>query len=118
VKEENMVLLKGSVKDSSTNEPLIGVNIFIPNNKYYGTVTDFEGNFELKVKNDFPIELIFSYLGYNELTKTIYDSNEKINIHLSIDINAEISTGIVVTAGGVRTISKKEARKYKRKQKH
>lgn len=117
-KEENMVKLIGSVRDSSTNEILIGVNIFISNNKNNGTVTDFDGNFELEVKNKFPVELTFSYIGYNEITETVYNSNGLINIHLSVDTNAEISTGIVVVAGGVRTISKKEKRKYNKLSKH
>lgn len=118
-KQGNLISLKGTVVDSTTKEPLIGVNIYFPNNKHYGTVTDFDGNFELKVDNNFPLELVFSYLGYDEITKLISNPNEKINIKLSQ--SDQLLQGEVVVAGSVSTIDgnpKKETRKYKRKHKH
>ena len=40
--------IKGTIIDKITKEPLIGVNIFIETDKLKGTVTDFDGNYELK----------------------------------------------------------------------
>lgn len=111
-KKENQIILKGTIRDSTNNEPLIGVNIYLPNSTI-GTVSDFDGNFELKVDNKFPIELKFSYVGYNSILKKITNSIDNINVKLS-QFN-KILQGEIITAGGIKIISKKEARKHKRK---
>lgn len=99
-KEENLVTIKGTVLDSKSNEELIGVNIYFPNNVKYGTVTDFEGNFELDVKNVFPVKLVFSYLGYTDLVLTIYNSSDFIKVNLEQTDN--ITTGEVVIVGSIK----------------
>jgi hypothetical protein len=116
--QNDSVILKGTVRDSANNEPQVGVNIFI-NNTTIGTTSDFDGNFELKVENNFPLDLTFRYIGYNDVLKTIYNPNEKIEVQLS-DVVLDNLEQVIVTAGGARRIdsfSKKEARKYKRKHK-
>ena len=40
--------IKGTILDKKTKDPLIGVNIFVETDKLKGTVTDFDGNYELK----------------------------------------------------------------------
>ncbi len=54
-------VLSGIVKDVN-NEPLIGVTILIKGTNI-GSVTDFDGNFELEAPQDAEI-LVFSYTGY------------------------------------------------------
>lgn len=115
IHKNDSVVLRGTVRDSATNEPLIGVNVlFLPNTKIE-TITDFDGNFELDVKNDLPIELVFNYLGFNEIKKIILNSNEKINIELSQ--SPQFLQGEIVFSSAIRKQSKKETRKYKRKHK-
>lgn len=114
-KQNNLTPLKGSVRDSMTNEPLIGVNIFIQNTNI-GVVTDIDGNFEFEVENKFPIMLVFSYLGYKEIQKEIQKLDNIINIKLN-QLN-QLLQGEVVFTGAIRKQSKKEERKYKRKHKH
>ena len=55
----SQVTVRGSVIDASTLEPLIGATIIY--GKGMGTVTDFDGNFNL-------------YLGLNELSRLFEDS--------------------------------------------
>lgn len=80
VEQIDSVILKGTVRDSATNEALIGIKI---SNEIYETVTDENGNFEIKINNNFPLKLKFEYIGYNSFTKTIQNTSEKIEVKLS-----------------------------------
>jgi len=57
----NDITVSGTVTDEK-GEPLIGCNILIPSIDNKGTITDFEGNYRITVKQGTP--LIFSYIGY------------------------------------------------------
>ena len=54
--------LTGEVVDADNGEPLIGANILIKGTST-GTVTDFDGSFEMRVDN-LPVTLEISYIGY------------------------------------------------------
>ena len=54
------VLVRGIVKDAS-GEPIIGASL-LEIGTTNGTVTDFDGNFELNVANNAKLQV--SYLGY------------------------------------------------------
>lgn len=60
-------LIKGSIKDSK-GEALIGVNVIIRNSSN-GTITDFNGEFSLRVSNGDVLEI--SYVGYKPVTLTV-----------------------------------------------
>ena len=74
IEQNDSVVLRGTVRDSATSEELIGIKI---SNEIYETVTDENGNFEIKVKNNFPLQLQFSYIGYGDIIKKIENPNEK-----------------------------------------
>ena len=79
---------KGIVKDEN-NDLLFGVNVYLESNIENGTVTDFDGRFDLKTitKNDI---IVFSFIGYkikkiklnsinfNELAIIILEENEQV----------------------------------------
>lgn len=65
--------IKGVVLDKQTMEPLPFVNIYIkPENggtPVYGTVTDIDGKYSLKIPENLrtkPFTLVFSYVGYDK----------------------------------------------------
>ena len=58
--QEN-IELKGTILDSQTNEPLIGVSI-IEKGTSNGTVTDLDGNFSINTSKG--SILVISYVGY------------------------------------------------------
>ena len=58
--------LKGYISDAKTNERLLGVNIVSENKE--GTVTDFDGNYELQLQAGTQ-KITFSYVGYESITK-------------------------------------------------
>ena len=61
---QNLVNIRGTVQDENTKDALIGVSI-LEKGTSNGTITDFDGNFSLKVKPNSTLEL--SYIGYATL---------------------------------------------------
>lgn len=57
--------ISGTVTDE-TGEPIIGAYITLASDKSVGTITDFDGNYEISVPDG--SELIFSYTGYESQT--------------------------------------------------
>lgn len=57
--------ISGTVTDFETGEPLIGANILIKGTSS-GTVTDFDGNYELSISED-ASAIVVSYTGYTEV---------------------------------------------------
>ncbi|MFK7757342.1 MAG: carboxypeptidase-like regulatory domain-containing protein [Flavobacteriales bacterium] len=84
--------LKGEVKDQSTNEPVPFANVLIAGTQN-GTTTDFDGDFSLDVAS-FPVEIEFSFIGYETLVKTFTEASSKIKIQLN-------STSINITGADV-----------------
>ncbi len=90
----SQVTLKGKILDGTNGEPLIGANILIKNDPNVGTVTDFDGTFELKVPS-VPVLLNISYIGYSAIDYQVDNASTKIEIKLgedavTIDLGVEI----------------------------
>jgi len=85
----------GNVSDAD-GEPLIGVNILVKGTSS-GTVTDYDGNYELTVPGEETI-LIFSYTGYSTQEITV-GSQRSIDVVLAGD--AELLEEVVVIGYGV-----------------
>jgi outer membrane receptor protein involved in Fe transport len=87
--------IRGVITDGFTGEPLIGVTVLNIEDQS-GTVTDFDGRFELEVSST-PVRLRFSYVGYQTeervIKKTVKD------FHLLMQANNEVLDELVVTAG-------------------
>lgn len=84
----------GSVTEQSTSSPLPGVNVLIKGTST-GTVTDFDGNYQIEVNNG--DVLIFSYVGYQTVEVT-YSGQTPLNIQLNE--NAALLNEIVIIGYG------------------
>ena len=82
--------IKGSVLDE-TNAPMIGVSV-VEKGTTNGTVTDINGNFEIKVST-VNAKLVFSYIGYE--AKEISTQNSDLKIQL-LPISKNIEEVVVV----------------------
>lgn len=86
--------VSGIVKDASSNEILIGVNV-IESNSLTGTSTDFNGEFEIEaVQGD---TLLLSYIGYTP-TEIVIGSKNVVEILLTE--NSELLDEVVVVGYG------------------
>lgn len=86
--------ITGSVKDKKDGEPMIGVTIVVKGTTI-GTVTDFEGNYNLQVPQDAEL-LQYSFIGYKQ-QEVLLSGQTVINILLESDSEA---IGEVVVNGG------------------
>ncbi len=71
----------GTVVDGSNSEPLIGVAVYLEANNSIGTVTTYDGSFEITLDNG-KHDLQFSYLGFVDQSK-------------SINVNGDTNIGVV-----------------------
>lgn len=69
----------GTVTDAATGEPLVGVSIIEPGTTN-GTITDFNGNYSIKVNGN---TLSFSYVGY--IAQTLSVSEGTLNVKMEND---------------------------------
>ena len=92
--------VRGSVKDG-TGEPLIGVNILVEGTTT-GTVTDYDGNFQLQVPADAVLNV--SYIGYRPQQIAV---NNRTNIQIILAEDTELLDELVVIGYG--TVRKDDA---------
>ena len=71
----SQTLIKGVVLDANTGEALIGASIYVPATGE-GTITEFDGSFELNVKGELPIKVTISFTGYEEQEIDITDGTK------------------------------------------
>ena len=88
--------IKGTVTDQSLL-PLPGATILIEDSDQ-GTVTDFDGNFELIISAE-STNLIVSYTGY--LSKTV-EIGDQLNFSIQLEESVEALSEVVVTALGFK----------------
>jgi TonB-linked SusC/RagA family outer membrane protein len=102
--------ISGTVSESSGTLP--GVSVVIKGTNQ-GTETDFDGKYSIKANTG--AVLVFRYLGYSAVEKTVGNSNT-INVNLSVDENNVLDEIIVIGYGtttkkafaGTATTVKKE----------
>lgn len=91
--------VRGNVTDKNTGETLIGVNILIEGTMT-GTVTDFDGNFNLLNVPSGTVNLVFSYISY--ATQTIseieIESGKTVVLNIILAPATEEIDEVVVTA--------------------
>lgn len=71
--------LKGTVFNKEDNLPILGVNVLIKDTQR-GTVTDFDGNFEIELPAG-KYHVVFSFLGFEEEV-------QKINLRKDLELRA------------------------------
>ncbi|MEG1615616.1 MAG: TonB-dependent receptor [Bacteroidales bacterium] len=77
--------VQGTVVDKTTKEPLIGVTVYHDKTQV-GTITDFDGKFELKVPAG-KQQIKVSYVGYTPMTVDV-KSGDRVNVEMSADVVA------------------------------
>ncbi len=93
---QQSVTVKGNVTSKTDGEPILGANIIVLGTST-GTSTDFDGNYQVKVKSGDVIQ--FSYLGF--VTKKVTFTDQKtINVQLVED--ASTLDEIVVVGYGTQ----------------
>jgi TonB-dependent starch-binding outer membrane protein SusC len=95
--------IKGTVKDQSTSEPLIGASVVVVENASIGTITDIDGNFTLDVPNDAK-SISISYTGYGTQNISLTNSSE---YDISLQTDEQLLEDVVVIGYG--TVKREDA---------
>ncbi|MBK6904407.1 MAG: TonB-dependent receptor [Saprospirales bacterium] len=85
--------LRGIVKDAASGEPLIGANVQVAGGAE-GTVTDFDGAFELKTEASFPMTLLVTYVGYDDRSYELTEAAKELKLELNFSSTTLITTEI------------------------
>lgn len=94
---QDRVMVKGKVSDKD-GEPMIGVNISVVDVPGLGTVTDLDGNYQLRVERY--QKLLFTYIGYESVEIQIKD---KLDIDVVMqEADASVLDEVVVTGLGTQ----------------
>ncbi|MDO4783133.1 MAG: SusC/RagA family TonB-linked outer membrane protein, partial [Capnocytophaga felis] len=75
-------IVKGTVKDAATGDPLPGVSVLVKGTTH-GTATDFDGMYELKAEKG--QTLVFSYIGFKTQEVLVKTENQTVNVNLQED---------------------------------
>ena len=94
--------VSGMIKDAS-GDPLIGVNVTVKGDATLGTISDMDGEYSLKIPRE-KVTMVFSFIGYKTLEKSIDANTTKLDISLSED--TELLDEVIVVGYG--TMKKKD----------
>lgn len=97
--------IRGEVLDANNSDPLIGANIVLKDDRSTGTVTDWDGSFELRVPS-LPITLNVSYIGYEEKDIEVTSTDSPVQIKLGDDA---VTIDLGVEVKGQRVSEKQKA---------
>jgi iron complex outermembrane receptor protein len=75
--------ISGHITDAGTHESLPGVNVIV-NDLSVGTVSNKDGNYELKNLPEGTLLITFSYVGYQTVTKKITTQNKAIRMNIEM----------------------------------
>jgi outer membrane receptor protein involved in Fe transport len=100
------VTLKGTISDDDGGETLIGASV-LAKGTTTGTVTDFDGNWELTVSG-LPMILQFSYLGYATKEVEVTSADQDLKIRLGTDDGTTFEE-VIVTGSRISDKQKQSA---------
>lgn len=90
-------ILRGTITDESTAEPLIGAAIQVKGSNE-GTIADINGAYAFQLGTELPVTIVFSYAGYQSQEVEIYEIPPDLNISLE---SRQLLSEVVVTAVGI-----------------
>ena len=95
--------ISGTIKDGVGGTTLAGANITVKGS-IYGTISDTDGNFELKVKQAPPLVLVFSFIGFKSQEVEIKEANTsglEITMQESTDLDEVVISGTTIVEQSV-----------------
>ena len=86
---ENMVSLKGKIRDSKTKEPLVGANVVIKGTAQ-GSATNVDGEFFISDLSQSIVNLQVSYIGYKTKTTSDIEIKGDVSSEIVIELDADV----------------------------
>lgn len=92
------ILISGTIKSSTTNEPLPGVNI-IEKGTTNGVISDLNGRYSISLQSESPV-LVFSFIGFVPKEIAVGTQTE-INVTLDVDVT-ELEEIVIIGYGQIK----------------
>lgn len=86
--------IKGTIKDSVSNEAIIGATIVVKDQPSKGVASGLDGSFEL-ANNKYPVSLIVNYVGYTAKEIVVQRSGD-LPIDILLESDAQEISGVTV----------------------
>src|SRR5687767_14355508 len=94
--------IRGKIADAN-GETLIGVAIVLKANRSIGTVTDFDGNYSLKISDSTAQVLLITYVGYQPIEETVHPKKGEVVVkNFTMKSAAQEMKQVEVTAKAVK----------------
>ena len=93
---QNKVSLTGSIKDIY-DESLIGISIYLSDNKDIGTTTDYDGKFSFEFYKPLPVNITISGIGYETKSLIINEYGSTI-MNFIMDESVLFGDEVIVSA--------------------
>lgn len=90
--------ISGTVKDGTTGDVLAGVNIVVKG-RVIGTISNTSGQYSLKVNQEPPFILVFSFIGFSTQEIQIKDANTTLDV--SLEEQTLLGQEVVVSASRI-----------------
>ena len=91
--------LRGEVVDVQSGEPLAFVSIAVVGNTRHGTTTDIDGKFRILLPAEEKVELVFSYVGYENQKYTWFTASSDAYIKIELEEKLTNLREVVVESG-------------------
>ncbi len=96
-------VIKGVIIDAVTNDPIIGGNVIVEGTTQ-GTITDWDGSFEFETAASYPVNIMCSYIGYDEVLIVVSDGKK---LKIQMEEASTVMEEIVVTGTRISEETKK-----------
>src|SRR2546421_420444 len=93
-------LVKGTVKDATTGEAIIGASVSYAPGK--GAVTDIDGNFILKIDSSGQYAITVSYIGYETKKQNVKIESEPVTINFSLQVKTLDEVEVIADVAKIR----------------
>lgn len=95
-------VVRGKIIDE-TGQTVIGATIVLKSNTGYGTVTDFDGNYSLKISESTPQTIVISFVGYVKIEEVVNPQNNEVLIrNFTLAPLSQEIVGVEITAKASR----------------
>src|SRR6266496_3178278 len=69
--------IRGKITDEN-GEPLIGASVVLKSDYSVGAMTDYDGNYSLKISQASPQSVVVSYIGYEQIEAEVNPKNGEV----------------------------------------
>lgn len=119
-KVEKDLIVKGRLVDAETGDVIIGANVIVENLNL-GTISDFDGNFELNISKSsskFLNKISISFIGYSNIEIELSEKQQQLLVQnevldlsiIALEEASHLLGEIVITKKNLRKVERKERR--------